>query len=562
MPASRIEIINNKNKTELKHNDVKSIILIFMVAVYPLLVIPGPLDYFRGPRYVVLAIVSMIALGLMINNKIKMDKLICYHLLLFTLFLIISTFFADDFSMAWMGNKWRFTGLSTYLFCFILFAISSSQPHPERLFKPLIIGAVIASFVGIFQYLGINIVPHEYFDINYVITYSTMGNPNWFGAYMVFVLPAAILYFIEEEKWIWLISAAIIYTGLLVSLTRGVWLVFFVVFLVITATLFINKNLNKSFFAITVALIICTLVIIPVNDWMLIKRVITISSDVASSASIVDESLEAADSVFERMFIWKKTVKIIKDNPIVGIGLDHLRIEMPNGRIEDKAHNLYLEVAVASGLFTLIFYLLFLSNFMRRQQTKTGFTYLIMIITYLLQGLFNNDIVQLMPVFWIVLGLSIAKSRYPKTDLSAHKSEGTSIDISIEDYEKPNSRLVSWFTFVILTAILIFIVTIIFWFYYPAEKTIIIPGEGTYSGQVRGSIYHGYGSWKSLSGVLYEGDFRRGHFEGYGNLTFSNGSKYIGYFKEGYFHGEGKLVFPDGSVQQGFWDMGRLNEKY
>ncbi len=542
--------------------DKKTMILAFMVSVYPLLVIPGPLDYFRAPRYVILAIVALITLGLIVNIKdqLNFDKPLTYHLILFILVLTISTFFADDISMAWIGNNWRFTGLSTYLFCVILFIYSSCHPNPEMLLKPMIIGAVIAAMVGILQYFGVNYVPHEFYDVNVISSYSTMGNINWFGAYMVFVLPAAMLFYIKETKTVWLISTAIIYTGLLVSLTRGVWLVFFVIFIVVTAVLFKNKNFNKPFVIVVMTFIIITLAIMPVNDWMLLSRVFTVPGAVASSASIVDESVEATGSVFERIYIWKETVKIIKANPLTGIGLDHLKIEMPGGRIEDKAHNIYLEIAVASGLFALVAFLLFLSNFLRRQQIKTGFIFLVMILTYLLQGLFNNDIVQLMPLFWIVLGLSISNNSNSSSELNDPKSVETASDEQMKINENSSPKIKPWFTIVIITVVLMFLLTVLFWLYYPTEKTIIIPGEGTYNGQLRGSTFHGYGTWDSYSGVSYEGDFRRGLFDGYGILTFSNGSQYIGYFEEGYYHGEGELVFTDGTVQKGFWDMGRLIE--
>ncbi len=508
----------------------------------------------------VLAIVALIALGLIIKEKIVINKSLLFKLLLFVMFLMISTVFAEDLSKAWLGNSWRFTGLSTYLFCIVLFMFSSNHPNPEKMLKPMIIGAVIAALVGILQYFGVNFVPHEFYDVNVISTYSTMGNINWFGAYMVFVLPAAMLIYLKETETVWLISTAIIYTGLLVSLTRGAWLVFFVIFIVVTAVLFKNNNLNKPFVIVVMVFTIITLAIMPVNDWMLLSRVFTVPEAVASSASIVNESVVATESVFERIFIWKETVNIIKANPLTGIGLDHLKIEMPSGRIEDKAHNIYLEIAVASGLFALVAFILFLSNSLRRQQTKTGFIFLIMIITYLLQGLFNNDIVQLMPLFWIVLGLSISNNSNSLLDLSYPNSAETAIGEQIQNNENTNPKIKSWFTIVIITVVLIFLLTVLFWLYYPTEKTIIIPGEGTYSGQLRGSLYHGYGTWVSLSGVSYEGNFRRGLFYGYGILTFSNGSQYIGYFKEGYFHGEGELVFLDGSMKKGCWDMGRLIE--
>lgn len=93
-----------------------------------------------------------------------------------------------------------------------------------------------------------------------------------------------------------------------------------------------------------------------------------------------------------------------------------------------------------------------------------------------------------------------------------------------------------------------------FWAVFPRTATIEFPGEGVYAGQIRGSTFHGHGTWTSEFGTVYEGDFRNGLFHGNGTMTFANGAQYIGEFKEGFMHGYGKMVFPDGHVHEGTWN--------
>ncbi|KFI36142.1 hypothetical protein HY02_01825 [Peptococcaceae bacterium SCADC1_2_3] len=63
------------------------------------------------------------------------------------------------------------------------------------------------------------------------------------------------------------------------------------------------------------------------------------------------------------------------------------------------------------GLFALLAYLVFLSFFLRPGPNETGFVLWLMILVYLVQGLFNIDVVMIMPLFWIVLGMSLSPGR-------------------------------------------------------------------------------------------------------------------------------------------------------
>ena len=539
----------------------KDLILFIMVALYPLVVVPGPMDYFRGPRYIVLASVSVVALYQLLSEIISLKKQLYIPLALFLLFIFIATLLAEDPVMAWMGSSRRFTGFSTYIFCVILFLLATRKEKPGQILMPMIASAALVSVIGILQYLGLNIVPHEFLSGDVINTYSTLGNINWFGSYMVFILPAALLFYLYDKKKIWLVFSGIIYAGLLVSLTRGAWLTFFLSFTAILVVFCKQKKFNRNFVILIVAFALVTAVIAPLNDSMLIKRLFSIPEDVmvnvAAEENIFhDQPDRDNDSVFERLYIWKETGSIIKENYLFGLGPDHIRITMPSGRIEDKAHNIYLEIAAVMGIFALISYLVFLSFFLKRQKSETGFILLMMICTYLLQGFFNNDIIQIMPLFWITMGLLIASCSDPENA----KNYFVERDNLLESKEKNKYLKFSPVAIVLSLAVAVFMLVVLYWLFYPTHKTVEIHGEGTYTGQLRGSTFHGYGTYESLNGAVYEGYFKRGYFDGFGTLTFINGSKYIGEFKEGYFHGQGLLMTSDGQITEGTWEKGRMVE--
>ena len=87
-----------------KNSKLVYMLIIFMVAVYPFIVVPGPLDYFRGPRYIVLVIVAMISLFLLARERVQFKDFSYYFLALFLVFALISTLLAEDVTTAWLGS--------------------------------------------------------------------------------------------------------------------------------------------------------------------------------------------------------------------------------------------------------------------------------------------------------------------------------------------------------------------------------------------------------------------------------------------------------------------------
>ena len=104
---------------------------------------------------------------------------------------------------------------------------------------------------------------------------------------------------------------------------------------------------------------------------------------------------------------------------------------------------------------------------------------------------------------------------------------------------------------VIGSFLIIFLLAIASWTILPRQGTIDIPGEGIYTGQLRGMTFHGYGKYESyvVSGTSYEGEWENGVYHGYGTLTFANGSQLVGDFNHGHLHGQGKSICPDGNVK-------------
>ncbi len=153
----------------------------------------------------------------------------------------------------------------------------------------------------------------------------------------------------------------------------------------------------------------------------------------AKSTSTELEKLVDNDESFGtgRMEIWEKALKIIKNYPMFGVGLDNMSIEFATNIEEyidnndtdvlkkyrvDKAHMEYMQIALSTGLPSLIVYLVFqalivyllLKGVLKNNEKEENIVntmVLIAILSYIIQALANFSVVQVAPCIWAILGI-------------------------------------------------------------------------------------------------------------------------------------------------------------
>lgn len=133
-----------------------------------------------------------------------------------------------------------------------------------------------------------------------------------------------------------------------------------------------------------------------------------------------------------RGYIWSRTLPMIKDTWLLGYGPDTYVVNFPQhdviGKtlmqgspniIVDKPHNLYLQIMTATGFISLLAFLgliitysvLCFKHIRRTDPDDIGRWMSIGIFAavcgYLVAGMFNDSIVAVAPIFWIILGLGI-----------------------------------------------------------------------------------------------------------------------------------------------------------
>lgn len=138
-----------------------------------------------------------------------------------------------------------------------------------------------------------------------------------------------------------------------------------------------------------------------------------------------------------RGYIWSRSLPLILDKPILGYGPDTFPMVFPQydligkfntysteNMIVDKAHNIYLQYAISSGLLYLGAYIALLLLYLFRiikQFRKNSFTFIneyesiffTGIIAYSVAGMFNDSTVHVSPVFWVFIGIGLALATKP-----------------------------------------------------------------------------------------------------------------------------------------------------
>ncbi len=133
-----------------------------------------------------------------------------------------------------------------------------------------------------------------------------------------------------------------------------------------------------------------------------------------------------------RGYIWSRTIPIMNEYIFSGAGADNypiafpqddviakLNINMDANTVIDKPHNMYLQIGINTGLLSLIALiaiwgiyitssLILYSKLSLDSMGKlVGISCFLSVIGYLAAAIFNDSVISVAPIFWIILGLGI-----------------------------------------------------------------------------------------------------------------------------------------------------------
>lgn len=401
---------------------ISNLFTLIIICIVPLIITPWSIDYYYHPK---IMSIYFLCLLMMIFYMVKIRTIIVekensdYFLLSYIFIILISTLFSVDLILSIQGNSLReegFAALSCYAFIYIIAAkyYKFSRKH----IKYLILSSCIIALYGVFQYLGYEIIRPDFIrKYWHKHSYSTIGNRNFLGSYLVLMLPISIYSYLHSKKNILLFSSCLLYLCLLCTITRGAWIGFTASICLLSYYVFKYK-INIKRFAIVAGLFVSITVLFNIySGGEIFNRAASIGKDFGD---VIKYSSNSAGS--HRVFIWKGAIKLIGDRPFLGSGpdtfgevfMDKFQKEIKdiynNSVSFDKAHNEYLQIAVTTGIPSLLLYIAFIMTIMAKlhkmlEKNKIIVPIYCCIVGYLVQAFFNISVVSVAPVFWAILGV-------------------------------------------------------------------------------------------------------------------------------------------------------------
>ena len=415
-----------------KLDKVAKVTVILALSGIPAVFVPlgGHTDHFYLPKVAAMfVLVISFSVMLVINKKqlkdiIQKDK-INMSLFIYLILLIASVYTAENKAFAIIGVPGRWEGLVTIMLYIFLFIVARLYLTPdERLFKIILFTAIIVSIYGILQTMGIEPFPRDILRENWGSrAFSTMGNPNFLGSYIVLIIPISIYFYIINKNITGLTAYIILFYCLLCTNTRGAWLGTIASILAFAAIHYIYFRYSKEEFNRYIILFVITVLLLALynfnTDGAFIDRFLSISRDANEFLADGDRSDYTGA---HRGFIWKRVVELIKARPLTGYGLENLgeafkkyytkdMIEFwGEVRYPDKAHNEYLHIAVTTGIPSLLIYstmcfLIILKGLTRLKNCKIMLLILSSVMGYMTAAFFNISVVSVAYVYWSFLGL-------------------------------------------------------------------------------------------------------------------------------------------------------------
>ena len=297
------------------------------------------------------------------GGKIRRNP-VDWLILAFLAWVTLSTVLSISPPTAFFGKYRRFEGLASFInYAVIYFLVLQFADRPSRvrrLAQSLFWSGVVVAGYGVMQNLGLEPVKWGQLPFEARRAFSTYGNPDLLGGFLMFSLPISLGLVFSEDKLkmriVYWLGFAINIWCWIVAFTRGAWIGGLVS---VPLVIFIAFRHRAQFFKV---------------DWVpvgvvgamaagIVGQSLTNKSDVMNVAarfrSILDFQVGSGRS---RTEIWQAALAAVKDRPILGFGPDTFRLVFPRYKpveyvadagyrsVADNVHNYPLQLAAGIGI--------------------------------------------------------------------------------------------------------------------------------------------------------------------------------------------------------------------
>ncbi|WP_026572287.1 O-antigen ligase family protein [Bacillus sp. UNC438CL73TsuS30] len=419
----------------------------WFILLFPLLIYPmgpeGPDTYYAKLKVLYLdGFVLIYWLYIIFKRKywtLEKEKFYLtmeFLILIFISLVGLSTTFSVDKMNSFYGRVFRKEGFVTYFSYCSLLIFSYRFLNINKL-KKLLHGigivSIFVSFYGILQHYGVDPLRSDGKSIFGSRSSAFFDNPNFFASYLVLVILLTItLLLITNYKKVLLFYFIIIgmsFTALIFSSTRSGWVGLCIGILFLSMVVILKRRyLWKKWVTLLLLLSLIAGVINTFENGVYTNRLNAAVSDSYHVVANKSTGMEGSS----RLYIWKKSFPLLKNYFLIGSGPDTFGEIFPAKPDElikyfgtpnltvDKAHNEYLQIAVTLGIPALFVYLFLLVAVLRNAykalKIASGPDQILLyglistILGYLAQAYFNISTVPVAPLFWSILGITLAKS--------------------------------------------------------------------------------------------------------------------------------------------------------
>ena len=374
---------------------LSTIIVNALLFFTPLIVFSQTSELFEFNKIIFIYICSIILFGLLIF-KLTADKLkpklsfFDILILIFLLSQILSTIFSIDRHTSIFGYYGRFNGglvsiiayITIYLSIKYLFILNNVQ----SLLKTSIFSSILVIFWGLPGKFG--------YDLScFLFTgqlnngcwtnqfhpeqrmFSTLGQPNWLGAYLAVNFLFGLFFFIRSiniksrcQKIVWFLYLILNFSSILFTRSRSSLLALFIG---IAIFVFLHFIRIKRSLGIGILIIIGLLIFVTVNGVDFSKTITSVFSSKKNISTQTNKfNVGVTDSFDIRQIVWEGAIKLGNRYPLFGSGVEtfayayyFVRPQSHNLTSEwdylyNKAHNEYLNYYATTGVVGIVTYII------------------------------------------------------------------------------------------------------------------------------------------------------------------------------------------------------------
>ena len=370
--------------------------------VIPLLYSPNTLDPASSPRFLAWGILILCLLLFTLIKSGGSQGHFRPSVLRRAIFPVFAGYFfwsCVSLVRASSGTDGIFSLLKVLLAIIFLYAatVILSGGWTRRIFLARVVTVLsgIISLIGICQYFGLGF---QWIPGNFVI-YSTMAHKNLLAFFLLLTLPF-VLCIMGEPSGLWRVvsplACAAALAAILLTRCRAVWLALIISSIITTGVAwkierrFFNKRADgrdgqadRIVFLILAVVLMLVLSIPFFYGWPAARGDKATPSDVCGVHKVLTDSISSGESMRVRMGLWKNTLRMVGENPFLGVGSGHWKTTYPlfegtplqeqsqGTHFEiyyERPHNDYLNVLSEEGIpgflsfltvYALVFFYLF-----------------------------------------------------------------------------------------------------------------------------------------------------------------------------------------------------------